>query len=401
VLVVGELALALVLLGGAGLLLRSMWKAGSVAPGFDAQGVLSARLWLPQPNKLDMGKYFKQEQRVVFFEQLLRKLADSPGVESAGLISSVPLAGDMTRSRMAMIPEGREREGQGEIELVQGRVASADYFRAMRIPMVSGRMFEDTDDGKAPPVALINQTLARHFWPGQDAVGKRFQLPRAREGEAGNQFFTVVGIVADVKTTGLDAETPDEVYTPYRQFVALATGIVIRSAQSNGAAAMIPILRARIAELDPELPIFEVATVEDVLLHAMAARRFLATLLALFALVALSLAALGIYGVMAYAVTQKRREIAVRMALGAKEQDVLNMVIARGMRLVGLGVVVGAAALCAFGRLMASLLFGVTATDGPTFGLIAIVLVLVALVASWLPARRAARTSPMLALRSE
>jgi predicted permease len=395
-LVVGEFALALVLLGGAGLLLRSLWNAGDVNPGFDARGVLSARLWLPQPNKLDAGKYFQPEQRDVFFRQLLTRLEAEASVDSAGLISTVPLRGDPTRGQFGILPEGKIA---GELKVVQGRFASPDYFRVMRIPLVAGRNFAVTDDLKAPPVAIVNQSLARHFWPGEEAVGKRFKLPPGN-GRPGDPWFTIVGVAGDVKTSGLDAPTPDELYTATTQGVGLATGLVIR-AREGAATQLVSVLRAKLGDIDPDLPIFDVATMDDVLAGAVATRRFTATLLAMFASVALALAALGIYGVMAYAVSQRRQEIAVRMALGAKQRDVLRMVIGQGLRLVGLGVVVGAIVLIAGSRLIASLLFGVPPTDVATFGSIGAALVAVALLASWLPARRAARIHPMAALRRD
>jgi predicted permease len=396
-LVVGEFALALVLLGGAGLLLRSLWNAGDVKPGFDARGVLTARLWLPQPNKLEAGKYFKPEQRGVFFTQLLSRLAAEPSVDAAALISSVPLRGDITRGQFGIFPEGRV--ASGELQIVQGRFASADYFRAMRIPLQSGRTFAITDDLKAPPVVVVNQTLARHFWPGEDAVGKRFKLPPG-QGPPADPWFTIVGVVADVKTSGLDAPTPDELYTPTTQGVGLATGLVVRAREGSGAQ-LTSILRAKLREIDPDLPVFDVATLEDVLAQAVATRRFFATLLATFAAVALALAALGIYGVMAYAVTQRQQEIAVRMALGAKERDVLRMVIRRALSLAGIGAVLGAGVLLVLSHVFASLLFGVPPTDVATFGSIGAALVAVALLASWLPARRAARIHPMTALRRD
>src|SRR5262249_45016136 len=183
-LVVGELALALVLLGGAGLLLRSLWNVGAVDPGFAARGVLSSALWLPQPNKLEDGKYFKFEQREGFYPQLLQKRGSGPGVETAALVSSVPLRGDRTRSQAGILPEGRE-EGADTVQIVQFRFASNDYFRTMRIPFLDGRGFADTDLQKAPQVAVINATLAHDFWPGQSAVGKRFRFPGAGPGGGG------------------------------------------------------------------------------------------------------------------------------------------------------------------------------------------------------------------------
>jgi len=405
-LVVGELALALVLLGGAGLLLRSLWNAGKVDPGFQARGVLSAALWLPQPNKLESGKYYKFEQRDVFLRQLLEKLGAAPGVESAAIISVVPLRGDPSRTQFGILPEGRETGSSAELKVVQGRFASADYFRTMRIPLVAGRGFTDVDALKAPKVAIVNESLARHFWPGESALGKRFRPPQApRPTPFSGQppedpWVTVVGIVGDVKTAGLDAPTPDEQYRPSTQVNGLDLKLVVR-AKAGSPAALAPIVRGVLHDMDPDLPIFDVIALDDVLAQALATRSFTATLLSLFAAVALALAALGIYGVLAYAVSQRRQEIALRMALGAREVDVLRMVIGEALRLVGLGVVLGAAALISGSRLIASLLFGVSEVDWMTYGTIGLVLVAVALAASWLPAARAARTQPMTALRRD
>ena len=406
-LVVGELALALVLLGGAGLLLRSLWNAGKVDPGFQARGVLSAALWLPQPNKLESGKYYKFEQRDVFFRQLLEKLAAAPGVESAAIISTVPLRGDPSRTQFGIVPEGRETGSGAELKVVQGRFASADYFHTMRVPILAGRGFTDADALKAPKVAIVNETLARHFWPGESAVGKRFRPPQAPSPPTPftgqppeDPWVTIVGVVGDVKTSGLDAPTPDEMYRPSTQLNNLDLKLVVR-ARAGSPAALAPTLRGVLHDMDPDLPIFDVIALDDVLAQALATRSFTATLLSLFAAVALALAALGIYGVLAYAVSQRRQEIALRMALGAREVDVLGMVIVEALRLVGLGVLVGAAALLSGSRLIASLLFGVSEIDWMTYGAIGLVLVAVALAASWLPAARAARTQPMAALRRD
>ncbi len=405
-LVVGELALALVLLGGAGLLLRSLWNAGNVDPGFQARGVISAALWLPQPNKLESGKYYKFEERDVFLRQLLERLAAAPGVESAALVSTVPLRGDPSQSQFGIVPEGREVGSSAELKVIQGRFASADYFRTMRIPFVAGRGFEDTDVLQAPKVAIVNESLARHFWPGESALGKRFRPPVVNQPTPftgkppDDPWVTIVGIVGDVKTSGLEAPTPDEMYRPTTQINGLDLKVVAR-ARAGSPGALVPVVRAVVHDMDPDLPIFDVIALEDVLAQALATRSFTATLLSLFAAVALALAALGIYGVLAYAVSQRRQEIALRMALGAREVDVLRMVIGEALRLVGLGVVLGAAALVSGSRLIASLLFGVSEIDWVTYGTIGLVLVAVALAASWLPAARAARTQPMSALRRD
>jgi putative ABC transport system permease protein len=407
-LVVGEMALALVLLGGAGLLLRSLWNAGSVKPGFDARGVLTARLWLPQPNKLDSGRYFKLEQRDVFFRQLVERLSAAPGVESAAVISTIPLRGDPTRGQIPIQVEGRAISPTDPLPLAQFRIASGSYFALMRIPLLAGRTFDGSDKQDAEPTAIINASLARRLFPGESAIGKRFRFPQNVGGGGGGQpnqpppnpWMRIVGVVADIKSSGLEVAAPDELYRPVTQVSNLATGLVVR-AQAGKASALVGTVRATLRSIDPELPIFDVAPLDDVLDGAMAARRFTATLLALFAAAALALAALGIYGVLAYAVSQRRREIALRMALGAVQASVLRMVLLQGLRLAAVGIAVGAVGLWAVTRVVASQLFGVSPTDAPTFAAIAGVLVAVALVASWLPAHRAARTSPMTALRGE
>ena len=397
-LVIGEFALALVLLGGAGLLLRSLWNAGSVNPGFDARGVLTARLWLPQPNKLEQGRYFKPEQRHGFFDQLLSRLERAPGIEAAGVISQLPLRGDLTRSQVGFVIEGQQPAGSEQIQLAQIRQASAGYFNVLHIPLLAGRLFSPTDTLNAPRVVLINQALARRYWPGQDPIGKRIKFPNGPNAQVKDPWMRIVGVVADVKTAGLEAPTPDEIYTHYPQGVGLAMAIAVRGESPQ---ALVTPLRQALHDIDPELPLFEMAPLEDWVVQAMATRRFTALLLAIFAATALLLAALGNYGVMAYIIGQRRREIGLRMALGAHETDVLRMVVGHGLRLAGVGLAMGAAGLLAGGRLLRSLLFGISSADPATMVVIAAVLMAVALLATWLPARRAARTSPMVALRRD
>jgi predicted permease len=385
--VVVELALAIVLLIGAGLLIRSFWKLQRVSPGFDPQNVLTAQIALPS------ARYREPQQVTRFFQQLGEKLRAQPGVQAVGAISILPLGGGMSRTSIAiegraemtnLLPQARPR--------IHPRIVTPEYFQAMGIPLLGGRLLTEQDDGNAPLVALINQTAAQRYWPGQNPLGQRVQIG------GGAPWREVVGIVGDVKHQGLDKELNPEVYSAWAQAAPRNGNLVVRG---KNVASLVPALRSQVRELDKELPLSNLRLLEEVVERSIAAPRSYTLLLAFFAGIALALAAVGIYGVMAYGVAQRTHEIGVRMALGAQKRDVLKLVVRQGMRLALLGVAIGLVAAWALTRLLKGLLFEVNATDPLTFGVIVLLLASVAWLACWLPARRATKVDPLIALRCE
>jgi putative ABC transport system permease protein len=397
-LVVAELALAVVLVTGAGLLVRSLGEVLRVNPGFDSRNVLSAWIWLPYPNDPERGRYTKGPQRTAFFQELLGRVSALPGVRSAGVISSLPLTGG--RPERPLLVEGQGNTMEESRARVDAYTVSPGYFEAMRMPLRRGRWLDEHDDAASPLVAVINEAMARRFWPGEEAIGKRVSLRPAFGSDLGAQpWMTVVGVVGDVKARGLDAPVPDQVYLPYGQGTPLWMVLVVRTASDP--AALASALTRTVHLVDPEQPVYNVRTMDAVLASASSSRSFAALLLGLLAAVALLMAALGTYGVVAYTVAQRARELAVRMALGARGADVVRLVLGRSLRLVAGGVGLGVVASMGLTRLLSSLLFGVAAHDPTTFAATAALLALMALVASYLPGRQAARVDPMVSLRRE
>ncbi|HEU0178676.1 MAG TPA: ABC transporter permease [Blastocatellia bacterium] len=395
-LVVAEFALALVLLMGAGLLFRSFLQLQEVKPGFRVEGLLSLRLILPQ------SKYPDFTRQTAFFQQAIESLDTQSGVESAGAISVLPLSG-RTSDRSFRIEGRAVPPGQAgpDEEL---RMVSADYFRTMGIPLVKGRSFSDRDLPDSPRVALINEALKKRYWPDEEAIGKRIAFSGLRENKP--DWCEIVGVVADVRHSGLDVPAMPEVYLPFRQSLFSVADSNLRSLYLVIRTAADPLsgmamARGRIAALDKDQPLTDIRTMEQRLNGSIAQRRFNMLLLGLFAAVALTLAALGIYGVLSYAVTQRTREIGIRLALGAAPRDVLGLVLLQGVALVLAGVALGLIAALAVTRLLADLLYGVGATDAMTFIVIPLLLGSVALLACWIPARRATKVDPLIALRHE
>jgi putative ABC transport system permease protein len=373
-----------VLLVGAGLLLRSSWRLQQVNPGFNPERVLKVRLSLPS------SKYREGAQAAAFYQQLLERLRALPGVQAAGATSSVLL--NKVHSSSGILIEGRPAPNGPLPELPMDSV-SPGYFQVLDMPLVQGRQFNEQDKADGLPVAIVNETMARRFWPNEDPLGKRFNFG------AGGRWWTVVGVVRDSRRQGLDAPIRIESFLPHTQRPLSAMEVVLRT--TDNPLAMTRTVRSAVWSLDGELPVSEIQTVEEMLGARVAPRRFNLLLLGLFALVAMLLAAVGIYGVMSYSVTQRTHEIGIRMALGAGQSDVLKLVVGHGMVLTLLGVAVGLTAAVALTRLLTTLLFGVSATDPLTFGLIALLLLVVALLACWLPARRATKVDPMIALRCD
>ncbi len=389
-LVVTELALALVLLIGTGLMIRAFWKLQEVHPGFQPDHLLTMRVALPQtvyPHQLNM---------LQFWDSVQQRLATLPGVESATVMSGLPPVRQLNANDTQI--EGWVQRKDGPIQNIDfWQRTGARYFETMGIRLIEGRFFDDRDGDGAPLAVIVNQTTARTYWPGQSAIGHR--VKPSFQGD----WRTVVGVVEDVKNAGLDKPTGTELYIPMHQAInifGLQAGYAVVRTKGDPARIAEP-ARNVIREIDPSLPVSAIRTMDDVLSTAQARPRFLTLLLTLFAGVALVLAAVGIYGVISYSVAQRTSEFGIRIAMGASPRDVLGMVLGQGLILGAIGVLLGAAGALALTRFIRGLLFGVSSFDPLTFIAMAAVLTAVTLVACWIPARRATRVDPMVALRYE
>jgi putative ABC transport system permease protein len=388
-LIVAEVALSVVLLAGAGLLFRSFMRLQAVDAGFTPQQVLTARL-------SPAGPQFDEDSAVVtFYEQVLDRARAIPGVDSAGVINTLPLSGGPT---VAFRVEGRPIQPVDKWIPTNFRSVSADYFRAMNIPVLQGRTFTPEDRAGAPRKLMINQALARRDFPDEDPVGKRITLGNTDEN---NQpiWFEIVGLTANVRSIELREEAPPELYFSAQQIPFQNMAIVVRSTVEPESVA--PALRQAVAEVDRTVPVAQVQTMEHIVSESVTQPRFNLFLVGLFGGIALLLSAAGIYGVTSYTVTQRTHELGIRLALGAQVGDVLRLVLGQGMAVIGIGLVLGLAASFALLRLMRSLLFGIGENDPLTFGAITLVLLVVALIACYVPARRATKVDPLIALRYE
>jgi putative ABC transport system permease protein len=388
-LIVSEVALALVLLVGAGLLIRSFSRLMAVDPGFNPQSVLAMDVMLPG------AKYRTQESRRNFYQQVLARVETLPGVSAAGGISDVPLSGAEGLYGLAI--EGQPPVSRGQEPNTDGRYVTTNYFRAMGVPLLEGRAFTESDVAGRPEVAIINETIARQLFPGEDPIGKRIKLGRADD--SNESWLTVVGVVGDVKSAALESAPRPQVYRPFMQFSWTNLSLVIRT--ESDPLQLASAVRSEVKAIDPNQPVANVRTMEQAVTESVARRRFIMLLLSLFAAMALVLTVVGLYGVISYSVTQRTHEFGVRMALGAQARDVLRLVVRDGLRLTALGVGIGLAAAFALTRGMASLLFNVSASDPLTFALVTALLVVVAIVSSCIPARRATKVDPIIALRYE
>jgi putative ABC transport system permease protein len=383
-LVAAETAIALVLLSGAGLLLRSFVELQAVDRGFDSSNVLTAGV---APSRVP---YPEGPQIAALYDRLVEQVRALPGVESAALVSVLPLSGSDTD--ISFLIDGRPRPAQpGDEPIGWYRVVSSDYFRTMRIRIVRGRALDDTDRAEAPGAIVINEPMAERYWPNDDPIGRRI--------DTGQKTFTIVGIARGVRHRGPEVAPLPEMYVHYRQYAERGSNIVIRAATDP--ARLAAPLRDAVRQIDATLPLANVATMEALEADAVATPRFVMLLMGLFAGVALTLALVGVYGVLSYAVAQRTTEIGVRMALGATRGNVLRLVVGDGLRMVGIGAAVGLAAALAAGRAMQRLLFGVGPADPATFAATAALLLIAAAVACWAPGRRATRIDPMEALRYE
>ncbi len=385
--VVTQVALALVLLVGAGLFMKSLGRLRSVDPGFNADNLLTMRVSLPP------RKYDTDQKALEFFSRALEQIRSLPGVQTAGAINTLPFAGPHSGTRMEV--EGQPKLPPGQ-ELTTGIcVTDANYFQAMQIPLKRGRLFTEQEAKEMRHVVVVNETFARTNLPGQDPLGKRVTIAMKDQ----NVPTEIIGIVGDTKHLGLDTETEDMAYWPQPELVYPYMTLVIRT--QGEPADITPAARNVIRNIDPEQPIGEVSTMENLLAKSIARSRFNAILLAVFSLVALVMAAVGIYGVMSYSVLQRTHEIGLRMALGAQRRDVLRLVLKQGVILGLIGVAAGLIASFGLTRLIVSLLFEVPATDTKTFAAVAAGLFLITLIACYIPARRATKVDPLVALRYE
>jgi predicted permease len=402
ILVISELALSLVLMVAAGLLLRSFWDLFKVQPGFNPDSVMAVQTWLPGPNDPSADIYRTAAQESVLLREILRRSRTLPGVEEAavGDVAAFPL-GHSHPSPLPLIREGIETM-DNQAPVIDSPIVSPEYFHLLGMPLLRGRLFSDQDLENTPQVAVINQAAARTYWPNQDPLGKRVRLHLdAREplSSAKPAWTTIVGVIADARTESLaDAAIP-QIYRSVYQHPAKDLAIFLRGQPDPSAISAQ--VREQVQSIDPELPVFHAQTLDDVLSTSLSVRRFSMEMVALFAATALLLAGLGIYGTISYLVNEQRREIAIRLALGAQRGTILKLVLRRGLGLAAAGAGLGVASALIVSHLMAGLLYGVSPTDLPTFGGVTLVLTTVALAASYIPALRAMRLDPITTLLSE
>jgi putative ABC transport system permease protein len=386
-LVVAELALSLTLLIGAGLLIKSFVSLQAVKPGFNPEGVMTLNVVLP------LTRFVQPAQQSAFVAQVAEKLQALPGVQSTALGASVPMDGNYGARVYAI--EGRPVPDPGNASAVINFPVSPDYFRALQIPLLKGRGFSERDDAKTTPVIIVNQSFARRYFPDEDATGRRVRLVTERP----SVWREIVGVVGDVKQERLNARVRPIVYFPYSQRPGPIVTLLARS--SGDQASLANAMKQIVYSVDKDLGITRLATLEQLLGNSLAQSRSVMTLLAAFAALALALAAIGIYSVLAYSVTQRAQEIGIRLALGAQRSDVVRLIVGQGLKLIGLGVALGLSAAFGLTHLMRDLLFGISATDPIIFTAVPLLLAAVALLACYVPARRATRVDPLAALRYE
>ncbi len=393
-LVISEVALALVLLIGAGLMIKSFLRLQQVDPGLDPHHVLTMRLSIPY------AKYSKDEQRIAFYRQLLERTESLPGVQAVGAVSEIPLSGAEDLEGFTI--EGRPPvKSLQEMPIANYHTVTPDYFRAMGITLLKGRQLTEGDKEDAPGVVIINETFAHRFFPGEDAIGKRVTFDNPEKEKA--SWNSIVGVVRDVKHSALDAEPRPEIFRPFFQSpgTSFSGDLALVARTVSDPLSLAAAIRNEVWAVDKEMPVYDIETMDQIIAESVSRRRFNMLLLGVFAAVAMILATVGIYGVMSYTVSQRTHEIGIRMALGAERGDVLRLVVGQGMMQALAGVAIGLAGAFAVTRVMASLLYGVSATDPVTFIGISLLLAMIALIACYIPARRAMKVDPMVALRYE
>jgi putative ABC transport system permease protein len=389
-LAVAEISLALVLLIGAGLMMKSLYRLLEVDPGFRPERVLTMGM------DLRAQQYSEDPAVLNFWQQLIDRVSALPGVQSAAVGTVIPLTDSHSRSDVTI--EGMALPTPGNFPHPDVHIVSPGYITALGIPLLRGRTFTDQDNEKAPLAGMINAMVARRFFPNEDPIGKRFMFGHP---SAANppKWYTVVGVVSDTRLYGLANPARLEVYVPFRQNPRNSMALVVKSGADP--ASLTSAIRDAVQSIDKDQPVFAVSTMQELVSNSVATRRMTLVLLGLFSGLALVLGAIGIYGVISYSVAQRTHEIGIRMALGAPRADVFRLVVGEGLKLAGAGITIGIAAAFGLARLLSSLLYGISATDFETFLGVAVLLALVALVACYVPARRAMRVDPTVALRYE
>src|SRR5246127_456144 len=397
VLIVSEMAFAVILMVGAGLLLRTLRDLLQENPGFNPTQVVTANIQLPNLNEREADPYLDIPRRATFDRELLRRMKAIPGVELAAITSALPTTNSNPNAVGGLAIEGfaiEDRPVESSQHLSAERIRiSSDYFKVLQTTLLRGRSFTEGDEDGKPLVAIVDESTARKYWPGQDPLGRRVRFAR----DATKPWATVVGIVKDIKSDGLDIDGVPHIYVSTYQDNGKELSVVLRT--SLPATQLEPQIRHEIQSIDPGLPVFNISSMDDVLDRSLASRRFSADLVSGFAGLAVLLASIGIYGLLAYIVGQRSREIGIRMALGARRDDILKMFLRKGVALAGVGIVAGLVFSAATASMMASLLYGVRPHDPAVFLIVPLLLLAVAALASYLPARRATKVNPMIALR--
>ncbi len=393
-LVVSEIALAIVLLAGAGLLLRSFWHVLEVHPGFNPAHLSTVQIWIPISNNPANDPYSVEEKRADFLLELYRRISALPGVEQASISGNdtLPMNSGRNYSLFSIPghPADSERNPFADIAVVD-----AQYFGSMEVPLIAGRNFTSLDRYKTQPVAVIDQTLARQYWVNENPIGQQIKFGFGR----GTQGVTIIGVAGDIKSDGFEAPSVPHIYVPLGQFAPVNAVVFLRSrgdVQHLGEA-----VRHEVESVDPNVPVHSISTMDQIIARSVANRRFALELLGIFAAVALLLAAIGIYGVMSYSFSQRTHEVGIRVALGAQRLDILRMALGEGMRIVAIGLVAGLVGAAIVTRVFRSMLFNVAPADPSTYLTVSAVLAAVALFACYIPARRATRVDPLAALREE
>jgi putative ABC transport system permease protein len=391
-LVVSELALAVVLMIGAGLLLRTLRELLQQNPGFNPSHVIAASVWLPIPNDPNVDPYLGNPRKTAFNREVLRRMKTIPGIELAGITSALPTTVLVNINSNVLAIEDRPHESSQDQRAEIIRI-SPDYFKVMQAPLVRGRFFAESDDGGRPPAVIIDETTARRYWADRDPLGRRLRFGQ----DPSQPWMTVVGIVKDIKSDGLDVDAAPHIYVSLYQSGSRELSVVLRTCLP--ASVLEQRIRHGIQSVDPGLPVFNISSMGDVIDASLSARRFSAELVGGFAGVALLLASAGIYGLLAYMVGQRSHEIGLRIALGAGRADILRLIVTKGVVLAGVGIVAGVVLSASTSTLMARLLYGVRPHDPAVFAVVPLLLFAVAALASYIPARRATKSDPIVALR--